>query len=117
MYIIKDGEKKYDLINTGRYSYKYNVEYQDVKDNKKLKLRVGDIIRIPDKLYYGKDTRNELAVILNKYRKIKTSGFGTFIDYGSEYIIITGKDKGKIKKKLCLPSYTKYVQLGEQPWE
>ena len=116
MYIIKDGEKKYDLINTGRYSYKYNVEYQDVKDKKQLQLRVGDIIKIPNKLFYGKDTRNELAVILNRYRKIK-SGIITIIDYGAEYMMITGKDKGKIKKKLGLPSYTKYVQFGEQLWE
>ena len=120
MFIIKDGTIEHREANicrirfgsTSHYNYNYTNKYIDVKDNNKLRLRAGDIIKLPDHEYckYGKKIRGEMAVVLNRYKKIKTTEFGTvYIDYGAEFMMISGEEKGKIKKRLLLPSYLKFL--------
>ena len=115
MFLIKDGETWSGTNTNVRLRWRrspYTCEYKDVKDNKRLQLRAGDIIKIPDHSYakYGKKIKGEMAVILNRYKKIKTTSLGKqYIDYGAEFMMITGEEKGKIKKKLMLPSYTKLI--------
>lgn len=106
MYIIRDGKKEHKISRT----YEFDVEYKDVKDSKKLKLRSGDIIKIPEYGYYGKKIRREMAVVLNRYKRIKTTPNNTYVDYGAEFMMISGQEKGKIKKKLGLPTYTKLMR-------
>ena len=51
MFLIKDNET-WSGIGTihrnNKYTYEYNCIYKDIKDNKRLQLRAGDIIKIPD---------------------------------------------------------------------
>jgi len=119
MFLIKDGYKwngtstcRIPFDRNKMFKQDYSCEYKDVEDNKRLQLRAGDIIKIPDHPYakYGKKIKGEMAVVLNRYKKIKTTSWRkVYVDYGAEFMMISGEEKGKIKKKLILPSYTKLL--------
>lgn len=109
MYLIKDGETR-SYGSKNRYGdYTAEIVYEDIEDNPRLNLRVGDIVRFTEysKIKYKK---NQFAVILNRFKKIKTCFHGRYVDYGIEFMMITGSKKGEIKKQFLMSgSPTKYI--------
>jgi hypothetical protein len=74
---------------------------EPVKDSSRLTLRRGDLIRIPDSKYFSKVSRNEFAVILDRYKYNKFAPGDDRIryrDYGCEVLMITGPLKGEVKR-------------------
>ena len=79
---------------------KITVKYSIV-DNKRLKLRKGDIIRFEKDPCHGKIPLyaiGQFAVILERYKIRKEKHFGIFNDYGAVIMMLTGKKKGYISK-------------------
>jgi hypothetical protein len=109
MYLIKDGETR-SYQSTNRWgNYESEIIYKDIKDSPRLNLRVGDIVGFTkySKIKYKK---NQFAVILNRFKKIKSCFYGRYVDYGIEFMMITGSKKGEIKKQfLRSGSPTKYM--------
>lgn len=73
------------------------VEYQEVKDNPRLKVRRGDIIQIPNTENFPKYARGEFAVVLGRYRYIKHK-YIKYIDYGAEVMFVSGSMKGYVRR-------------------
>lgn len=80
------------------YTRKSNKRWEIVKDNKRLKLRKGDIIKIPFNSSYPEFAKGQLAVILDRYRIVTPSFHGYFYDYGMIFMYLTGKKKGEIRR-------------------
>lgn len=78
-------------------SYKYQKEYQVVKDSQRLNLRKGDVVQV-SKWCRSKYARNQFGVIVGRYRWVKWKGGEPYRDYGAVVLFITGKRKGKEKK-------------------
>jgi hypothetical protein len=74
----------------------------EVKDSPRLKLRRGDLVRIPDSQKFSKVSRNEFAVVLSRYKYNKyypgCDDKIIFRDYGCEVLFITGPLKGKVRR-------------------
>jgi hypothetical protein len=88
---------------------KHRIEYQEVKDNPRLLVRKGDIVRIPDTDNYPKYARGEYAVVLSRYRYIKHK-YIKYIDYGAVVMFITGERKGHSRRFYCkIHNSMKYI--------
>jgi len=116
MYLIKDGEtknvivKSYHRVYKQHFTYEATCTYKDIKDNPRLNLRIGDIV-VFSKYVKTKYKQNQFAVILNRFKKIKECDFGTYVDYGIEFMMITGTKKGEIKKQfLAYDSPSKFMR-------
>lgn len=87
----------------------YQIDYQIV-DNNKLKLRKGDIIRIPNTDSFPKYARGEFAVILERYRYTKHK-YLIYHDYGCVVMFVSGERKGHIRRFYRkLDASSKYVR-------
>jgi ribosome-associated protein YbcJ (S4-like RNA binding protein) len=76
-------------------------EEVEVKDSPRLKVRRGDLIRIPDSEIFSKVSRNQFAVVLDRYKynkKLQGSDKIWFRDYGCEVLFVTGSLKGKVRR-------------------
>ena len=107
---MKHGERKTILSKSYNYgSYESEIIHEDVKDNFRLNLRIGDVV------YFQNNTKikyqcNQFAVILNRYKRIKFTPLNKYVDYGIEFMMITGPKKGEIRKKLLITgSPTKFI--------
>jgi len=74
--------------------YDYAATYHLV-DSDRMDRRKGDIVRL-DSESYKKDVRKCFAVILDRYVVIKQKQNGTFRDYCTIMMLITGKCKGEL---------------------
>ncbi len=86
------------------------IKKYEIIDNDKLKLRRGDIIRIPkDRYELSRHYREQFAVVLDRFKITKNKPHGTFIDYGVVLMMISGDKKGNIFKagSMRIPSYFK----------
>lgn len=91
------------------YATPCRVEYQEVKDNPRLKLRKGDLIRIPNTDNFPKYARGEFAVVLSRYRYIKHK-YKNYIDYGAVVMFVSGQRKGYSRRFYCkLHDSMKYI--------
>lgn len=98
---------KMDLVKG--FPTTHRVEYQEVKDNPRLLIRKGDVVRIPNTDNFPKYARGEYAVVLSRYRYIKHK-FMKFIDYGAVVMFITGERKGYSRRFYCkIHSSMKYI--------
>ena len=99
MCLIKDGESEVKSFTSNRGTkYEAKITYEII-DNKNLKLRAGDVVRFSE-YTKAKYKQGQFAVILKRYKKIKDAPWKRYVDYGAEFIMLTGPKKGEIKKKL-----------------
>ena len=70
--------------------------YRFVNDNDKLLLRRGDIIQFPNN-NFSKTLRGQFAVVLDRYVLVKFK-YDDFEDYCVVALIISGPDKGKVRR-------------------
>jgi len=72
------------------------TNYQKI-DNPKLLLRRGDIILLPKCHWVPKYAKEQFAVVLERYRRIRTSGSETYYNYKTEVMMLTGSRKGHVR--------------------
>jgi len=75
------------------YEYTYTYEFCD---GEQMRLRRGDIFKFSDTTKLPKHTRNQMGVVLDRYRKVKFKWERTYKDYCAVVMVITGDSKGRI---------------------
>jgi len=71
------------------------------KEYKRLGLRFGDTIRIPNESKYPKKWRGEKGIVVERYRAINTKDDGrVFYNPGAEILFLSDdpKKKGKVRR-------------------
>lgn len=101
--ILKTG-KRYGRGGRGvggiRYTYTSTMEF--VETSKRLSLVRGDIVRLRESKYLPKYARDQLGVVIDRFREVKDKGM-IYKDYGSVVMLTTGPDKGRL---ILITSFT-----------
>lgn len=74
----------------------YSKKREILKNEKRCKLKSGDIIQFP---CYGNNfpiySLGEYGIIVHRIRVITTKSFGKFYDYYAQVMMLSGKKSGK----------------------
>jgi len=95
MDLMEDGS--YEIIRKGR-RYSYRARFDWVEDSPRLRLREGDIIKFNNSIRYPSYARNQLGIILRRYKWTKFKSFGIYRDYGAEVKMLSGRRTGYIRR-------------------
>jgi len=68
---------------------------EKVLNSKKLKVKTGDIIRVPNNGYYPKYARGEYAFVSERFKSMKDVGYFIYQDYYVILTMLSGKCVGR----------------------
>ena len=113
--VIKEERRRHLKMIPERFEYVAKFEW--VKDSSRLKLRKGDIIKFDNSSRFPSYAKNQYGLILRRYKWTKYKFFGTFVDYGAQVKMLTGKREGHIRRFYQLRSRLKVTNFeSESLW-